>query len=78
MSSRTASCSCGQLRIQVEGEPRGVGIATASLASRELAVFLPHWPASLLRSKSPVLPAGTSCLAFAYSLVIVPATRNRS
>ena len=26
MSSRTASCSCGQLRIQVEGEPRGVGI----------------------------------------------------
>ena len=26
MSSRTASCSCGQLRIEVEGEPRGVGI----------------------------------------------------
>jgi hypothetical protein len=26
MSSRTASCSCGQLRIQVEGEPRGVGV----------------------------------------------------
>jgi hypothetical protein len=26
MSFRTASCSCGQLRIQVEGEPRGVGI----------------------------------------------------
>lgn len=26
MSSRTASCSCGQLRIQLEGEPRGVGI----------------------------------------------------
>jgi hypothetical protein len=26
MRSRTASCSCGQLRIQVEGEPRGVGI----------------------------------------------------
>ena len=26
MSLRTASCSCGQLRIQVEGEPRGVGI----------------------------------------------------
>lgn len=26
MTSRTASCSCGQLRIQVEGEPRGVGI----------------------------------------------------
>ena len=26
MSFRTASCSYGQLRIQVEGEPRGVGI----------------------------------------------------
>ena len=26
MSSRTASCSCGQLRIEVEGEPRVVGI----------------------------------------------------
>ena len=26
MSSRSASCSCGQLRIEVEGEPRGVGI----------------------------------------------------
>jgi len=26
MYSRTASCSCGQLRIQVESEPRGVGM----------------------------------------------------
>lgn len=26
MSTRTASCSCGQLRIQVEGEPRLVGL----------------------------------------------------
>jgi hypothetical protein len=26
MSSRTASCSCGQLRIRVEGELRGVGL----------------------------------------------------
>src|ERR1700756_30443 len=26
MSSRTASCSCGQLRVEVEGEPQGVGI----------------------------------------------------
>jgi hypothetical protein len=26
MSSRTASCGCGQLRIQVQGEPRAVGI----------------------------------------------------
>ena len=26
MSARTASCSCGQLRIQVQGGPLGVGI----------------------------------------------------
>lgn len=26
MSSRTASCCCGQLRIEVDGEPRAVGI----------------------------------------------------
>ena len=26
MSTRTASCSCGQLRIDVHGEPRGVGV----------------------------------------------------
>ena len=26
MASRTASCTCGQLRIEVEGEPTGVGI----------------------------------------------------
>ena len=26
MTSRTASCCCGQLSIQVEGEPRGVGV----------------------------------------------------
>jgi hypothetical protein len=26
MVFRTASCACGQLRVQVEGEPRGVGI----------------------------------------------------
>jgi hypothetical protein len=26
MPSRTASCSCGQLSIEVQGEPRGVGV----------------------------------------------------
>ena len=26
MSSKTASCYCGQLRIEVQGEPRGVGV----------------------------------------------------
>ncbi len=25
-TTRTASCLCGQLRIEVEGEPRGVGL----------------------------------------------------
>jgi hypothetical protein len=26
MSSRTAACSCGQLRIEVQGEPVGIGV----------------------------------------------------
>jgi hypothetical protein len=26
MTTRTASCACGQLRIEVHGEPRGVGL----------------------------------------------------
>lgn len=26
MDTRTASCSCGQLRVEVRGEPRGVGV----------------------------------------------------
>lgn len=30
MSSRIGACSCGQLRIQVEGEPRGVGLCHCS------------------------------------------------
>jgi hypothetical protein len=34
MGSRTASCSCGQLRIQVEGAPRGVGICNCLACQR--------------------------------------------
>jgi hypothetical protein len=34
MPSRTAACSCGQLRIQVEGEPRGVGICSCIACQR--------------------------------------------
>jgi hypothetical protein len=34
MASRTASCSCGQLSIQVEGEPRGVGICNCLACQR--------------------------------------------
>jgi|SRR5690606_37711293 hypothetical protein len=46
MSSRTASCSCGQLRIEVQGEPRGVGVCHCLACQRRtgsvfaaLAVF---------------------------------------
>src|SRR5215467_7534447 len=34
MPSRTASCSCGQLRIQVEGEPRIVGVCNCLACQR--------------------------------------------
>ena len=38
--TRTASCSCGQLRIQVEGEPRGVGVCHClACQSRTGSVF---------------------------------------
>jgi hypothetical protein len=35
MPSRTASCSCGQLRIEVEGEPTGVGICNCLACQRQ-------------------------------------------
>ena len=34
MVSRTASCSCGQLCVQVEGEPRGVGVCNCLACQR--------------------------------------------
>src|SRR5580692_2256324 len=34
MSTRTAACSCGQLRIEVEGDPRGVGICNCLACQR--------------------------------------------
>lgn len=34
MTTRTASCSCGQLRIDVQGEPRGVGICNCLACQR--------------------------------------------
>ena len=37
MTSRTASCSCGQLRIQVDGEPLGVGICHCPTSNMTLA-----------------------------------------
>lgn len=49
MSTRTASCSCGQLRIQVEGDPRGVGMCNClACQQRTGSVFaaLARFPAS--------------------------------
>jgi hypothetical protein len=34
MSFKTASCSCGQLRIEVEGDPQGVGICNCLACQR--------------------------------------------
>ena len=34
MTSRTASCSCGQLCIRVEGEPQGVGVCNCLACQR--------------------------------------------
>jgi hypothetical protein len=50
MRSRTASCSCGQLRIEVQGEPRGVGVCHCLACQRRtgsvfaaLASFAPPY-----------------------------------
>ncbi|HLK23621.1 MAG TPA: GFA family protein, partial [Caulobacteraceae bacterium] len=34
MASRTASCACGQLSIELEGEPRGVGVCHCRACQR--------------------------------------------
>jgi hypothetical protein len=40
MIERTASCTCGQLRITIEGEPRGVGVCHClACQSRTGSVF---------------------------------------
>ncbi len=50
MPSRTASCSCGQLRIEVQGEPLGVGVCHCLACQRRtggvfatLAAFAPPY-----------------------------------
>lgn len=49
MRSRSASCSCGQLRIEVHGEPRGVGVCHCLACQRRTgSVF-----ASLARFDAP-------------------------
>ena len=56
MSSRTASCSCGQLRIEVEGEPRGGGICHClACQQRTGSVF-----AALARFAAPYKVFGTA------------------
>ena len=54
--SRTASCSCGQLRIQVESDPRGVGICNClACQQRTGSVF-----AALARFAAPFKVFGTA------------------
>ncbi len=50
MTSRTAACSCGQLRIEVEGQPLGVGVCHCLACQRRtgsvfaaLASFAPPY-----------------------------------
>src|SRR5215468_11999219 len=55
MSSRTASCSCGQLRIEVEGEPRGVGLCHCLACQRRTGSAF----ATLARFSAPFRVTGT-------------------
>ena len=56
MSSRTATCSCGQLRIKVEGLPRGVGVCHCLACQRRTGgVF-----AALASFSSPFEVTGTA------------------
>jgi hypothetical protein len=53
---RTASCSCGQLQIEVSGEPRGVGICHCfACQQRTGSVF-----AALASFKAPYKVSGTA------------------
>jgi len=56
MSSKTASCCCGQLRIQVEGDPQGVGICSClACQQRTGSVF-----AALASFSAPFNVVGTA------------------
>ena len=56
MSSRTASCSCGQLRIQVQGESLGVGVCHCLACQRRTgSVF-----AALASFAAPFEVSGTA------------------
>jgi hypothetical protein len=56
MRSRTASCSCGQLRIEVQGEPLGVGVCHCLACQRRTgSVF-----AALAGFAAPYTVVGTA------------------
>jgi hypothetical protein len=56
MRSRWASCSCGQLRIEVQGEPRGVGVCHCLACQRRAgSVF-----AALASFAAPYKVVGTA------------------
>lgn len=56
MTSRTASCSCGQLQIHVEGEPQGVGVCHCLACQRRTgSVF-----ATLARFVAPFKVVGNA------------------
>jgi hypothetical protein len=56
MSHRTATCSCGQLSIRVEGEPRGVGVCHClACQQRTGSVF-----AALASFRAPFQVSGSS------------------
>jgi hypothetical protein len=56
MRSRTASCACGQLRIEVHGEPRGVGVCHCLACQRRTgSVF-----AALASFAAPYEVSGTA------------------
>ncbi|MGF1628334.1 MAG: GFA family protein [Kiloniellaceae bacterium] len=56
MRSQTASCTCGQLRIEVQGEPRGVGVCHCLACQRRTgSVF-----AALASFAAPYKVSGTA------------------
>jgi len=56
MDSRTAGCSCGQLRIEVRGAPRGVGVCDCFACQRRTgSVF-----AALASFAAPYSVSGTA------------------
>jgi hypothetical protein len=71
VASRTASCSCGQLSIEVQGEPRGVGVCHCLACQRRtgsvfaaLASFAP--PYTVTGEASEYVRVGDAGARFAF------------